>query len=223
MDLKTLLGDSYTEEIASKLKGMDIFEKGKAMPLEKFNSKMEEVNSQKKELKEQVDTLNKTLTDNNVSLEAMKKASAENPELQKQLKEYQEKINATQKEFGDTLTAKETEWQQREVNNKKSYAVREKFIMEHADKDYIDMLMTKTDLNKITINENGSFNGIDDVVLGVKTSCSKLFGVPQVKGTGTPNGGTGDGLQITKESLKTMSAEDINKNWDAVQTVLAQK
>jgi len=175
MDLKTLLGDSYTEEIASKLKGMDIFEKGKAMPLEKFNSKMEEVNSQKKELKEQVDTLNKTLTDNNVSLEAMKKASAENPELQKQLKEYQEKINATQKEFGDTLTAKETEWQQREVNNKKSYAVREKFIMEHADKDYIDMLMTKTDLNKITINENGSFNGIDDVVLGVKTSCSKVL------------------------------------------------
>lgn len=205
MDLKTILGDSYTEEIANKLKGMDIFEKGKAMPLEKFNSKMEEVNNQKKELKEQVDTLNKTLTDNNVSLEAMKKASAENPELQKQLKEYQDKINATQKEFGDTLTAKETEWQQREINNKKSYAVREKFLMEHADKDYIDMLMTKTDLNKITINENGTFNGIDDVVLGVKTSCSKLFGVPQVKGTDL-NGGLNNNKQ-NEEFAKMTDAE----------------
>ena len=85
------------------------------------------------------------------------------------------------------------------------------------------MLMTKTDLNKITINENGSFNGIDDVVAGVKTSCSKLFGVPQTKGTGAPSGGNGDGLQITKESLKTMSTDEINKNWDAVQAVLSQK
>lgn len=193
IDLKEVLADNYSEEIASKLKGFDIFEKGKAMPIEKFNAKIEEVNNQKKELKEEVDTLNKTLQDNNKNIEKFKKAAEGNEELQKQISEYQEKINNTQKEFSDTLKNKETEWTQRESNNRKSFTIREKLLMEHADPKYIDLLMKEVDLNKITESE-GKFIGIDDVVSGVKTNFDKLFGKPQIVGTGI-NSGVGTNIQ----------------------------
>lgn len=186
-DLKEILAENYSEEIASKLKGFDIFEKGKAMPIEKFNAKIEEINTQKKELKEQVDTLNNTLKTNAKDFEKFKAAAEGNADLQKQLQEYQDKMNNTQKEFNNTLTAKEQEWQKREVNNRKSYSIREKLLMEHADPEYIDLLMKEINLDSIT-EADGKFIGVDDVVNGVKTNFKKLFGKPQIIGTGINNG-----------------------------------
>lgn len=186
-NLKEILGDSYTEDIATKFKGFDLFEKGKAMPLEKFNSKIEEINLQKSDLKTQVDTLNATLTTNNKDFEKFKKAAEGNTELQKQLQDHQDKFNLTQKEFGDTLKTKEAEWTTKEVNNRKSYTLREKLLLEHADPKYIDLMMKEIDLAKITEDATG-FIGVDDVVKGVKTNYDKLFGKPQIKGTGIENG-----------------------------------
>lgn len=42
-------------------------------------------------------------------------------------------------------------------------------------------------------------------------------------GSYTPPKNSGNGGAITLESLKTMSADEINKNWDAVQQVLSQQ
>lgn len=186
MDLKTLLGDNYSEEVAAKLKGVDIFEKGKAMPIEKFNSKMEEVNAQKNELKEQVDTLNSTLSENSKDFEKFKKAAEGNEELQKQLQDYQDKFNSTQSEFSKTLEDKETEWKQREINNLKKHKTIEKLLQEHADPTYMEEFEFHINKNadKITMNDDGSFNGVDDVVKNLKTSKPGLFASVQVIGTG---------------------------------------
>lgn len=221
MNLKELLGDLYTEDIAKKLGEVDIFEKGKAMPMDKYNSKIKEVSEQKNELKVQVDNLNKTLKENNANLEKFKVAATGNEDLQKQLQEYQDKVNNAQKEFDSTLKTKETEWQTKEVNNRKAYAMREKLLMEHADPKYIDMLMNQVDLSKITENE-GKFIGVDDIVTGVKTSFDKLFGKTQTVGTTPGTGSNIDPSGITKESLKTMTADQINQNWDAVQKVMKE-
>lgn len=216
--LKELLGELYTDEIAAKLKDVDIFEKGKAMPIEKYNAKIKEVSEQRDDLKTQVDTLNKTIKTNNGELEKLKKSAGDNAELQKQIDEYQSKVAATQKEFGDTLKSKETEWAAKELNNRKSYAMREKMLAEHADPKYLDMLMNQVDLSKIA-EQDGSFVGLDDIVGGVKKNFDKLFGQEKISGT-TPGTGNFDPSGITKDSIKTMTADQINQNWDAVQTAM---
>lgn len=184
MNLKELLGEELYDQVKGKLGDKKLMiDDGNFIPKSRFD----EVNNQKKELKEEVDTLNKTLKTNAKDFEKLQKSAQGNEELQKQLQEYQNKLNSTQTEFNNTLTAKEQEWQQREVNNRKSYAMREKLIMEHADPKYIDLLMKEINLDSITEND-GKFIGVDDVVSSVKSNFDKLFGKPQVVGTGVANG-----------------------------------
>jgi len=209
-NLKEILGEAYTEDIAAKFKTYDLFEKGKAMPIEKFNSKIEEVNTQKAELKIQVDTLNETLTTNNKDFAKFKKAAEGNIELQKQLQEYEDKFNSTQKQFGVDMATKETEWATKEVNNRKSYTLREKLLLEHANPKYIDMMMKEIDLSKVT-EDNGTFIGVDDIVKGVKTSYDDLFGKPQIVGTGIDNGvkvGMTEGLKALEDKARSGNVSD---------------
>jgi chromosome segregation ATPase len=212
-NLKEILGDSYTDEIASKFKDIDIFEKGKAMPMEKYNSKVEELNSKNKEYKEQVDTLNKNLKSTNIAFEDIKAKAEGNEELQKKLEEYENQINETQNKFTTTLTEKEKEWQERNINNKKTYTLRERLLQEHADKDYLDMIVSRVDLNKITPNEDGTFNGVGDIVKTAKESYSKLFGKEQIIGTGVQSGispaATGANLkELAKKAAQTGQIKD---------------
>jgi len=213
LNIKDFLG----AEVYDKLPDNKKAELNQWVPKTRFD----EVVTQKNELKTQVDTLNKSLTDNNVSIEKFKKAAEGNEDLQKQIADYQNKVTDTQKEFGNTLKAKESEWSQREANNRKAYTLREKMLVEHADPKYIDMLMKQVDLNKIT-EADGKFIGVDDVVKGVKTDYEKLFGQSKVIGTGIQSPFT-VGQPISAEALKTMSTADINNNWDAVQATLQQK
>jgi len=209
-NLKEILGESYTEDIASKFKGFDLFEKGKAMPIDKYNSKIEEVNTQKSELKTQVDTLNATLTINNKDFARFKKAAEGNKDLQDQLQAYEDKFNTTQTQFGVDMAAKETEWATKEVNNRKSYTLREKLLLEHANPKYIDMMMQQIDLSKVTEND-GKFIGVDDIVKGVKTSYDDLFGKPQIVGTGIDNGvkiGMTEGLKALEDKAKLGNIND---------------
>lgn len=219
MDLKEILGEELYSQVKEKLGDKKIMvDDGNFIPKDRFN----EVNNQKKELKEQVDTLNNTLKTNSKELEKLKASAEGNEELQKQLQEYQDKFDNTQNEFATQLTAKEQEWQQREVNNKKAYAMREKLIMEHADSKYIDMLMNQIDLNKIT-EDNGKFIGMDDITKEIKGSYDKLFGKPQILGTGIKDTNTVfEKGSITKESINSMTTEQINANWEAVQAALKE-
>lgn len=217
MDLKELLGEELYSQVKDKIGDKKLMiDDGNFIPKSRFD----EVNNQKKELKEEVDTLNKTLQSNAKDFEALKKSAQGNEELQKQLEEYQNKFNSTQKEFNNTLTAKEQEWQQREINNRKAFTLREKLLMEHADPKYIDLLMKEVDLNSITEN-NGQFIGVDDVVSGVKTNFDKLFGKPQITGTGVTSGVSNN--NISKESIKNMTPEQINSNWEEVSKILSEK
>ena len=132
-------------------------------------SRFDEVNTQKKELKDQVDTLNKNLLENNKNLESLKKSAETSEELKKQIEEYQNKMNNVQKDFETQLTSKEQEWKQRDIDNRKAFAMREKLLLEHADSKYIDLLMKEVDLNKIT-ELDGKFVGVDEVANSIKNN-----------------------------------------------------
>ena len=184
MSLKDILGDELYSQVTEKLGDKKvIIDDGTFIPKARFD----EVNNQKKEYKEQVDTLNKSIQDASKDLEKFKKAAEGNETLQKQLSEYEEKVSNANKTFDETLKAKELEWEKRESNNKKSYAVREKLLREHADGNYIDILMNQVDLESIT-EKDGSYIGIDDVIGGLKTNYDKLFGKPQIKGVDPSKG-----------------------------------
>lgn len=189
MDLKELLGEELYKQIMAKAGDKKIIiDDGKMIPKSRFD----DVNIQKNDLKEQVDKLNKTLKENTKDFEAMKKAAGTNEELKKQLEDYETKINTAQDDFGKTLTAKEQEWKEKEVNNRKSFTLREKLLMEHADPKYIDLLMKEVDLKNVTETDDGKLMGVDDVVKGVKTNYEKLFGKPQLKGPGVEGGSGGN-------------------------------
>lgn len=211
MDLKELLGEELYDKVKGKLGDKKLMiDDGNFIPKSRFD----EVNNQKKELKEQVDTLNNTLKTNAKDIEKFKASAEGNAELQKQLQEYQDKFNNTQKEFNTTLTAKEQEWQQREINNKKAYSVREKLLTNNAKKNYIDMLMNTIDLNKVTMNDDGSFIGVDDIIKGTKESYADLFEKVQTIGTPTDRGadnthlGTNATLQQLAEKARSGKPQD---------------
>lgn len=209
MDLKEMLGEELYSQVVDKLGDKKLMvDDGNFIPKSRFD----EVNVQKKELKEQVDTLNKNLLENNKTLESLKKSAETSEELKKQIQEYQDKMNNVQKDFETQLTSKEQEWQQRDIDNRKAFAMREKLLLEHADPNYIDLLMKEVDLAKIS-EDNGKFIGIDDVVTGVKSNFKKLFGEPVVKGTGL-QGGTGTNRpanleELYKKAMNTRSQEDL--------------
>lgn len=209
MSLKEMLGEELYLQVSDKLGDKKILiDDGTFIPKSRFD----EVNNQKKEYKEQVDTLKKSFDDAHKDLEKFKKAAEGNETLQKQLSEYQEKVDNANKTFEETLKAKELEWQQREVNNRKAYAVREKLLMEHADTKYIDILMKEVDLESIT-EKDGSIIGLDDVVGGLKTNFDKLFGKPQIKGIDPvkgidPNKAKSESLAQLAEKAKSGSKED---------------
>lgn len=219
MDFKELLGEELYSQVKEKIGDKKIMvDDGNFIPKSRFD----EVNSQKKELKEQVDNLNKNLNENNKALEKFKLNAEMSEELKKQLEEIQSKANNTQKDFETKLTAKEQEWAEREINNRKSYAMREKLLVENADPKYIDLLMGQVDLSKISEN-NGKFIGIDDVAKEIKTNFDKLFGKVSISGTGASTGNANQATQVSKESIKNMTADEINKNWEAVQETLKNK
>ncbi len=216
MDLKELLGEELYSQVKGKIGDKKLMiDDGNFIPKSRFD----EINNQKKELKEQVDTLNNTLKTNSKDIEKFKKAAEGNEELQKQLTEYQEKVNLAQNDFSNQLKTKEQEWMQREINNRKSFTLREKLLMEHADPKYIDLLMKEVDLNSITEAE-GKFIGVDDVVSGVKQNFDKLFGKPQITGTGI--NGSNSNPVISKDNIKNMTPQQINENWDAIQNSLKE-
>lgn len=197
MDLKELLGEELYSQVVDKLGDKKLMvDDGNFIPKHRFD----EVNNQKKELKAEVDKLNNTLKESETAMADLKKSAEGNADLQLKLKEYEEQIKSAQNDFGAQLTAKEQEWAQRDVENRKAFAMREKLLLEHADPKYIDLLMKEVDLEKISV-DGESFIGIDDVVTGVKTSFEKLFGKPVVTGTGI-GGGTSTPSNKNLEDLK---------------------
>lgn len=185
MSLEKILGEELFNQVKEKIGDKKIMiDDGNFIPKNRFD----EVINQKNELKEQVTNLNETLKNNSIEFEKLKTSADGNKELETKLQEYQDKLNQTQEGFNKTLQNKEIEWQQREANNKKSYAVREKLLLEHIKgNDYMDLVMNKIDLEKIT-EENGKFNGLDEVVGGIKEGFPDLFNKPQIIGTGVSNG-----------------------------------
>ncbi len=125
--------------------------------------------------KERFDEINGKLKEANTTIETLKKDNSDNEELQKQVKEYKEKVTALETASANTV---------------KEYALKDKLKEAGVvDADYI--IYKQGGLDKFTFDKDGKPVGIDDIVKPLKESAPHLFKAdpgPDYKpaGGGTP-------------------------------------
>ena len=111
------------------------------------------------EPKERFDEVNGKLKEANITIDTLKKSNADNEELQKQVKEYKEKVTILE------ATA---------ANTRKEYALKDKLKEAGVvDADYI--IYKQGGIDKFTFDKEGNPVGIDDVVKPLKESSPHLF------------------------------------------------
>lgn len=109
--------------------------------------------------KERFDEVNGRLKEANTTIDTLKKSNADNEELQKQVKEYKEKVTILE------ATA---------ANTRKEYALKDKLKEAGVvDADYI--IYKQGGIDKFTFDKEGNPVGIDDVVKPLKESSPHLF------------------------------------------------
>lgn len=109
--------------------------------------------------KERFDEVDGKLKEANTTIDTLKKSNADNEELQKQVKEYKEKVTILE------ATA---------ANTRKEYALKDKLKEAGVvDADYI--IYKQGGIDKFTFDKEGNPVGIDDVVKPLKESSPHLF------------------------------------------------
>lgn len=109
--------------------------------------------------KERFDEVNGKLKEANTTIDTLKKSNADNEELQRQVKEYKEKVTILE------ATA---------ANTRKEYALKDKLKEAGVvDADYI--IYKQGGIDKFTFDKEGNPVGIDDVVKPLKESSPHLF------------------------------------------------
>lgn len=108
---------------------------------------------------ERFDEVNGKLKEANTTIDTLKKSNADNGELQRQVKEYKEKVTILE------ATA---------ANTRKEYALKDKLKEAGVvDADYI--IYKQGGIDKFTFDKEGNPVGIDDVVKPLKESSPHLF------------------------------------------------
>ncbi len=194
--LKELLGNLYTPEIETALKGTEIVKKSDFdgyIPKDRFD----EVNNAKKILKKEVDKLTGDITDLTTN-------TSDVEELKKQLEEKT-------KEFGEFQLGIET----KQLNDKKLSALMDVLKSENALNP--KLLAREFDMDKMSFDDDGKLTGVKDTLENCKTNYAQQFGevVQQSVQPNTNNNGTA----ISKEQFSKMTYTERNDLYKTNQSV----
>lgn len=126
--------------------------------------------------------------------------------------EYKSKYEALEKEFNDFKTGIETE----KINTAKSSTLREQLKAEGFNEKMIKLLEKNFDLESIEIEED-KIKGWDDMIKPIREEYADF--IPKDTQTGNPPATPPtnvSGKTYTTEMLKSMSAQEIAQNYDAI-------
>jgi len=185
--LKELLGDLYTKEIEEKVgdKKLIVLDEGKYIPIDKFNSKLEEVKQQK----EQLDEYKKQLK------EIEKKAKG-NEELENTIKDLRADNEKKDLDYQATIKAKD-----------KDFAIQNGIKGEQGKN--VKAIKALLDMDKITVDDKG-ITGLSDQLKKLKESDAYLFGEDKIVGTGQ-HISEGDKTTLKPATLETQLKEAQDK------------
>ena len=159
--LKEILGDLYTDEIGKKVGStkLIVLDEGKYIPVDKFNSKLEEIKQQK----EQLDDYKKQFKD-------LEKKAKGNEELENTIKELRADNEKKDLDYQTTIKAKD-----------KSFAI-QNAIKDEQGKN-VKAVTALLDMDKITVDDKG-ITGLSDQLKALKESDAYLFGEDKIVGAG---------------------------------------
>ncbi len=150
--------------------------------------------------RDEVDTLNSKIADLEIDL---KKANTD---------EYKAKYEELEKEYNDFKTGIETE----KTNAVKSSTLREQLKAEGFNEKMIKLLEKNFDLESIEIEED-KIKGWEDMIKPIREEYADFIPKDTQQGNppATPPANV-SGKTYTTEMLKSMSAQEIAKNYDAI-------
>jgi outer membrane murein-binding lipoprotein Lpp len=162
-DLKTLLNDDEVfNKVSEKLNGKKVFVGDEANFIPK--SRFDEVNSKKNELKNQIDTLNGEIQKLTTDVKNYEQFKTKVEEYQKQDEERKTK---------SVYDSKKSQL----IENLKSKGAKEK---------YLDLLVSKIDLNKLEINAEGKLINPDYFTTELVKEYSDIFTEVKIQGNQPP-------------------------------------
>ena len=126
--------------------------------------------------------------------------------------EYKSKYEALEKEYNDFKTGIETE----KINTAKSSTLREQLKAEGFNEKMIKLLEKNFDLESIEIEED-KIKGWEDMIKPIREEYADFIAVETQTGNppATPPANV-SGKTYTTEMLKSMSAQEIAQNYDAI-------
>ena len=182
--IQELLGEELYGQVSEKIGDKKlILNDGSFVPKSRFN----EVNELKNNLQDQ-------LTERDNQLKELSKSVKGNEELLTQIKELQ---NANK----ETSEMYEKKIRDLRLDNEIKLKLKE------SKAKYEDLLITKFDRDKLTINEDGTVSGLDEQLATLQSSYKEMFGEKQIGGH-VPNKNTTSSKAISKEQFNSMSYKE---------------
>lgn len=150
-------------------------------------------------------------------------------EVEKELTKAQAKLEDADA-VSDKYKALQDEFQtyKDDVNAKATQASKEKAYRELlkeagiSDKRF-DSIIKITDLSGVELDDDGKVKDSKKIVEGIKSEWADFIQTQGKQGAPTPKPPAGEPSKVyTKEDIKHMSADEINKNWDSIKGSLNQ-
>jgi len=181
MKKEEIVALGITDEIADKVVAMAAEELKGFIPKSRFD----EINEAKKNAEALV-------KERDGQLETLKKEAGASEGLLKKIEELEATNKSNQEAYEDKIK-----------NLTFDAAIREKLT----DTKYADLLMSKFDRTKLTIDSNGAVTGIDEQLTGIKSAYKDLF-TPVITGRGEPDnhGSLGSG-NLKKADLEKAASD----------------
>ena len=130
-----------------------------------------------------------------------------------------EKYKALQDEFNtykDDVKAKA-------VHNLKEKAYRALLAEAGISDKRFDSIIRVTDLDAVDVDADGKVKDKKPIMDNIKSEWADFIQTQGTQGASTPNPPASDPAKaFTREDIKHMSADEINKNWDSIKTSLNQ-
>ncbi len=191
--LKELLGEELYKQVKEKLGDTKVMkDDGNFIPKSRFD----EVNNQKKELKQQVDSLKDISTkydELQKDVSKWKEEAEQVPSLKKKMEEWESSSKDLEEKLGkaneqiESFSTKEQEYQSKLKDAQIDAAIEKQLIQNNAK--YPDLISSKFDRDKLEIAEDGTIKGLDEQIKTIQESYKELFGETKFTGANPDTGG----------------------------------
>lgn len=163
-------------------------------------------------LKEVIDNLeseNKRLPVLSSELEQLKAS-------QKKSEDYKTKYESEKSEFENFKKKLEIE----RTDEAKTKAYRDLLEKNNIRKDKMDLIMRTVKLSDLNLQEDNTLENSEELNKSILKDWSDFVEHTAVKGTNAANPPVSSVRSFTREDIRGMSAEEINKNWEAIKVSL---